>query len=129
MMTLSRLHWRMQRATHASAVVVVRSRDGRVLLLRHPSGMLQLPRKELDGWITIAHQVEDWLNDLLTQSAAISLVSVEGSCGDFTFVYTAKIDNPPVMPSAARWLAPDLSAVSLKNEEAALLRSCIDKPV
>ena len=65
---LLRLHWRMQRATLASVVLVVRSNDGKVLLISDAAGTLQLPRKELDGRVTIPHQAQDWLNGLLVQS-------------------------------------------------------------
>jgi hypothetical protein len=125
MMKLFRLHWRMQRATLASAVVVVRDGDGRVLLLSQPSGTFQLPRKELDGRIDITHQVEAWLNDLLTRATAISLVSLEGSCGDVTLLYTAEVDMPPATEQAARWLLPDFALTGLGAEDVRLLRLSI----
>jgi hypothetical protein len=122
---LWRLHWRMQRATLASVVVVVRSNDGAVLVLRDASGALQLPRKQLDGWVPIPDQAQDCLNGHLAQSAAISLLAVEGTCSDVTFLYEASIDRPPTLSQAARWLEPDLAALSLRDDEARLLRLCL----
>lgn len=74
---LWRLQWRIERATLATAVVVVRSDDGHVLVVSEPSGTFQLPSTSLNGWITITHQVEDWLKELLQRAATASLVSVE----------------------------------------------------
>jgi len=125
MMKLFRLHWRLQRATPASAVVVVRNSDGRVLLLSQPSGTFQLPRKELDGRIDITHQVADWLNDLLARPTAMSLVSLEGSCGDVTLLYTVEVDTPSGTEQAARWLSPDIALTGLGAEDVRLLRLCV----
>ena len=122
---LWRLQLRIERATLATAVVVVRSDDGHVLVVSDPSGMFQLPSTSLDGWITITHQVEDWLKELLQRAATASLVSVAGTCGDVTFLYRAEIDTGPVMHQAARWLSPDIAAVSLTNEHARLFSLCI----
>ena len=48
-----RVVWRIQRASLARAVLVVRNRDGRILVLGEPSGTLQLPLKMLDGRVTV----------------------------------------------------------------------------
>jgi hypothetical protein len=122
---LLRLHWRMQRATPASVAVVVHSNDGKVLVISDASGTVCLPRKELDGWINISDQVQDWVGEVLTQPAAISLVTIEGACGDITFLYRANIDTPSAMSEAARWLEPDLAALRLRDDEAGLLRLCL----
>lgn len=119
---LLRLHWRLRRATLASIVLVVRSNDGKVLVISDAAGSFHLPRKQPDGWITIPHQIQDWMNELLAQSAAVSLVTIEGACGDVTFLYGANIDTPPAMSQAARWLDPDLAALSLRDDDAHLLR-------
>jgi hypothetical protein len=115
----------MQRATPASVAVVLRGNDGKVLVLSDASGAIQLPRKELNGWVNISDQVQDWVGELLGQPAAISLVTIEGACGEVTFLYGANIDVPPAMSEAARWLEPDIAALSLRDDEAGLLRLCL----
>ena len=48
---------RVQRSTLASAVLVVRRHDGRVLALASTSGELRLPLKELDGWKAVPRKL------------------------------------------------------------------------
>ena len=86
-----RLFLRVQRATLAKAVLVVRRQDGRVLTFTSSPGELRLPAKELDGWRTVTVQVEEWLAQLLQQAARVKLVGIVGAPGfrGITFLYCA----------------------------------------
>ena len=70
---------RVQRATLANAVLVVRREDGWVLALSSTSGELRLPIKELDGWKAVTAQVEEWLEQLLQQRQTPKLVAIDGT--------------------------------------------------
>ena len=84
---------RVQRATLARAVVVIRRQDGRVLALQSVSGELRLPIKELDGWQAVTTQVEEWLEQLLQDRQTATLVAIEGtpSHHGVTFLYSAEV--------------------------------------
>ena len=56
-----RLFLRVQRATLANAVLVVRRQNGCVLALPSLSGEPRLPLMELDGWQAVTTQIEEWL--------------------------------------------------------------------
>jgi hypothetical protein len=113
---------RMQRATFANAVLVVRNQDGRVLVVRSPSGELRLPSKPLDAWLTITTQVEDWLEEMLRQSSTPSLVAIDGtpSREGVTFLYTATL-QALVEAEDELWLEPDVAAAALSGNDTRLL--------
>jgi hypothetical protein len=113
---------RMQRATFANAVLVVRNQDGRVLVVRSPSGELRLPAKPLDAWLTITTQVEDWLEEMLRQSSTPSLVAIDGtpSREGVTFLYTATL-QALVEAEDELWLEPDVAAAALSGNDTRLL--------
>jgi hypothetical protein len=96
---------RVQRATLAKAVLVVRRQDGRVLTFPSSSGPLRLPTEELDGWRAVTTQVEEWLERLLQQTASPKLVGVVGAPGhqSVTFVYCAIVPTLSVDPRGV-WL-------------------------
>ena len=87
----------MQRATLASAVLVVRGSDGNLLAFPSSSGALGLPRKELDGRRPIGAQVEEWLDQILRQASKPKLQAIDGTPGrkGVTFLYSADIDAIP----------------------------------
>lgn len=120
-----RVVWRIKRATLARAVLVVRNRDGRILVLGEPSGTLQLPLKMLDGRVTVTTQVDDWLQQILPRAATPSLVAVEGTGGEgITFVYKAEIDVESPVHQDECWLPPEVAALSLNSEDARVLKIC-----
>jgi hypothetical protein len=122
---LWRLLLRVLRATSAQAVLVVRRRDGRVLVLLSPSGDLRLPVKQLDAWIPIPTQVEIWLEGLIQQSSTPSLVAVDGSPGKegVTFLYGSEIESVSAK-SEDVWLDPEAAAVNLRGNDHRLLLLC-----
>jgi hypothetical protein len=65
---------RMQRATFANAVLVVRKSDGRVLVVSAPSGELRLPAIPLDAWLPIPTQVEEWLEERFSSGLFLRLL-------------------------------------------------------
>jgi hypothetical protein len=114
---------RVQRATLASAVVVVRRQDGRVLALPSVSGELRLPIKELDGWQAVTTQVEEWLEQLLQDRQTAKLVAIEGtpSHHGVTFLYSA--EGPCVGASGVRLDADALLPVLNARDRKFLLLS------
>jgi hypothetical protein len=78
---LWRILLRVQRATLAKAVLIIYGDDGRVLVHALPSGRLELPRRELSGWIPIETQVHAWLAQLPYEKSVPAFVSVEGTPG------------------------------------------------
>jgi hypothetical protein len=116
----------MQRATFANAVLVVRRPDGRLLALPSPSGRLRLPDKQLDAWIPITTQVEEWLEQLLHQGSKPSLVVVDGTPGQkgVTFLYAATIESALAESSEEVWLEPDGAASGLSSKHSRLLLLC-----
>jgi hypothetical protein len=113
---------RVERATLASAVVVVRRQDGRVLALQSISGELQLPIKELDGWQAVTTQVEEWLEELLQDRQTAKLVAIEGtpSHHGVTFLYSAEV---PYLVAGGVWLDADaaLPVLNARDREFLLL--------
>jgi len=127
---LWRVLLRMQRASLANAVLVVRRRDGRVLVLPSPSGGLRLPVKHLDAWIPIAAQVEEWLGQLLQEKSTPSLVAIDGTpAEEVTFVYVATAASPSVKTGDQLWLDTDVAGSSLRDVDGRLLRLCTDRAV
>ena len=123
---LWRVLLRAQRATVANAVLVVRRRDGHILASASPSGELRLPDKQLDAWIPITTQVEEWLDQLLQQRPAPALVAVDGTPGPkgVTFLYAATTDSPVARGRDEVWLEPDMAASDLSSEHSRLLLLC-----
>ena len=113
---------RVQRATLASAVLVVRRGDGSVLALPSTSGALALPRKELDGWRPIGTQVEEWLVQILRHTSTFQLQAIDGTPGrkGVTFLYSADTDASP--PEAGcMWLDAELAPSALSVGDRRLL--------
>jgi len=121
-----RLLLRIQRATLAKAVLVVCRQDDLILVFASPSGELQLPYKQLDAWVPITTQVEEWLDQLLPQASRPSLVSVDGTPGSegITFLYTAKGAAVHTESGEGTWLHPDIAAVRLGSRDNRLLCLC-----
>jgi hypothetical protein len=126
---LWRVLLRMQRACLANAVLVLRRRDGRVLVLPSPSGGLRLPVKQLDAWIPIAAQVEEWLGELLQEKSKPSLVAIDGTpAEEVTFIYVATADaSQSAKTDDQLWLDTDVAASSLRDEDGRLLRLCTSR--
>jgi hypothetical protein len=129
-MKIWRVLLRMQRASLAYGMLVVRGKDDRVLLLASASGELQLPVKELDGWLPIATQIEEWLGKLLPHASKPCLVSIDGSPGreGVCFIYTAKFEDDTRRGSEL-WLEPNAAASALNRREGQLLLRCINIPL
>jgi hypothetical protein len=117
---------RVQRATLANAVLVVRRQDGRVLALSTTSGELRLPAIELDGWKVVTAQVEEWLEQLLERRQTPRLVAIEGTPGrqGVTFIYSA--DAGAAFPDNATgvWLDPEVALPTLSNQDRRILLNC-----
>jgi hypothetical protein len=113
---------RMQRATFANAVLIVRNKNGLILVVRSPSGELRLPAKPLNAWLTITTQVEDWLEEMLQQRSTPSLVAIDGtpSREGVTFLYTATL-QALVEAEDELWLEPDVAAAALSGNDTRLL--------
>jgi len=123
---LWRVLLRVQRATFAHAVLVVRRRDGPVLVWLSPCGRLRLPVKQLDAWIPITTQVEEWLKRLSPQSSVPVLVAVDGTPGreGVTFLYAANVDPGRAQGGEEVWLEPDIAASRLDGNDGRLLLLC-----
>jgi hypothetical protein len=121
---MRRVPLRLKRAFLAEAAVVVRSGDGRILVMSPSPGELQLPTKALNGWHNVQHQVEDFLKELVGRSVAVSLVSVEGLVGDIIFLYRANLAEMPSGGRNGRWLPPEIVAAKLRPTDARLLTLC-----
>ena len=121
-----RLLLRIQRATLAKAVLVVCRQDDLILVFASQSGELQLPYKQLDAWVPITTQVEEWLDQLLPQASTPSLVSVDGTPGreGITFLYTAKGASVHTKSGEGTWLHPDIAAVRLSSGDNRLICLC-----
>jgi len=117
-----RVFLRIQRATLASAVLVVRGPDGSFLALPSSSGRLGLPRKELDGWRPIGAQVEEWLDRILRQASKPKLRAIDGTPGrkGVTFLYLAYTDASPPLANGM-WLDADLALSALSVADRRLL--------
>jgi hypothetical protein len=123
LMKFLRVFLRLQRATLANAILVIRRPDGCVLAFPSQSGELRLPFKELDGWKTVTSQVEEWLEQLLHQRQAPELVAIEGTPGrqGVTFLYSAKASLSYSEHSDGIWLDPDGAPPTLRSSERRLL--------
>jgi hypothetical protein len=120
---LWRVLLRAQRATVANAVLVVRRPDGCILALALPSGELRLPDKQLDAWVPIDTQVEEWLEQLLESSCAPSLVAVDGTPGrkGVTFLYVADAGASASDQGKGTWLDPDVALGTVPADDRRLL--------
>jgi hypothetical protein len=121
---LWRAFLRVQRATLANAVLVVREGDGRVLAIPSPSGRLRLPDIQLDAWIPIPTQVEGLLIQLTRERSTPALVAVDGTPGKegVSFLYAATIDSSPAKSSHEIWLDADDAARSLGSRDKRLIQ-------
>ena len=117
-----RVFLRIQRATLASAVLVVRGPDGSLLALPSSSGRLELPRRELDGWRPIGAQVEEWLDRILRQASKPKLQAIDGTPGrkGVIFLYSADMDASPSLADGM-WLDADLALSALSVADRRLL--------
>src|SRR5262245_3325238 len=88
---LWRMIWRIERATIARTGLVARSTDGQYLLLN--SSGYHLPSIELNGRVNITHQTKAVAQELLGTSVDISLVAIEGTCGDVSFLFRTDPDS------------------------------------
>jgi hypothetical protein len=115
----------MQRATFAKAVLVVGDSDGRVLVVRAPSGELRLPAIALDAWLPIPTQVDELLEQVLHQRSVPSLVAIDGTPGreGVTFLYAATLEALSERGDEL-WLEPDVAAAALGGNDKRLLLLC-----
>jgi hypothetical protein len=113
---------RAQRATAAHAVLLVRDSDGRVLASASPTGGVRLPQKQLDPWMPIAFQIEEWLEELLLQGSTPFLIAIDGTPGPrgVTFLYAASIESV-LASNEGVWLEPDIATLELSSEDGRLL--------
>ena len=113
---------RVQRATLASAVLVVRRPDGSLLAFPSSSGRLGLPRKELDGWRPIGAQVEEWFDQIMRQAPKPKLQAIDGTPGrkGVIFLYSADMDASPSLADGM-WLDADLAPSALSAGDRRLL--------
>lgn len=118
---LRRWPLRMSPGFIAEAAVVVRSNDGRVLLIKEASGELVLPRLSVEGRQSVHLQVAALLEELLEQPASASLVSAVGVVGDMTFLFRAEAPANIKGQGGRSWLAPDVAATALSPKDARLL--------
>ena len=110
-----RVFLRLQRATTAQAVLILRRGDGRILVLPSSSGKQRLPDLQLDAHIPIPTQVEELGLQLTQQNPKPSLVAIDGTPGPdgVTFIFTATIETVLANGVDENWLEPDVAAVSL----------------
>jgi hypothetical protein len=116
---------RVQRATLAHAVLVLRRRDGSILVLGSPSGGLRLPVKQLDAWVPITMQVEDWVRELLRENGKPTLIAIDGTPAreGITFLYGATTETLYAKKIGGElWLDMDVAASSLSGTDGRLLR-------
>jgi hypothetical protein len=123
-----RMLLRVQRATLAKAVLVLRREDGSILVLASPSGELALPAIELDAWRPVTTQVEALLGELLQERPSPALSFVNGTPGaeGVTFVYAATIDSARAGSLGGTWLAPEMALRALPSRDRLLLLSEAD---
>jgi len=120
---------RVQRATLANAVLVVRRQDDRVLAFTaEESGEVRLPSIELDGWRPVGTQVQEWINQLLQQpstpqlQATPQLRAIDGTPGrkGVTFLYSADVAGSP-QEVGCTWLEAELAPSALSVRDRRLL--------
>lgn len=117
--------WRVQRATPAVAVLVARRKDDDgILLLCSQSGEVHLPTKQLNAWIPVATQVEEWQGQLLQQASDPVLVAVDGSPGKagVTFLYAAEIEGIAARRYGELWIDLQVASPRLTERENHMLR-------
>jgi hypothetical protein len=116
---------RMQRATAAKAVLIVKDKDGRILTMRAASGALHLPAKALDALLPITTQVQELIEQVLSERVVPSLVAVHGtpSAEGVAFLYAATL-NASANSQGGIWLEPGVAAVTLGGEDNRLLHRC-----
>jgi hypothetical protein len=112
----------------ANAVIVV-ERDGEVLVHSLPSGRLELPRQELDGWAPIESQVKTWLAQFPCEKSAPELISVEGTPGatGVDFLYAATLVAAPSANRGELWLDYEAAKVALDAADRRLLTLCASR--
>jgi hypothetical protein len=121
---LWRMLLRVQRSCLANAVLVVRSGEGRVLLVSAPSGGLQLPTRELNGWIVVGTQVSQWLAQLSPLATHASLVAVDGTPrSGVTFLYEAVLETESAGADKV-WIEPESAVSILDGNDRRLLGRC-----
>jgi hypothetical protein len=122
-----RIFLRMQRATLANAVLVMRRTDDRVLAVDSPSG-LGLPSLELSGWRPVGMQVQEWVDRISGQPSAPGLRAVDGAPGQegVTFLYSADIEGASP-DEGYTWLEAELASSALSERDRRLLRLSIDQ--
>jgi hypothetical protein len=115
LMKFLRVFLRVQRATLANAILVIRRPDGCVLAFPSQSGELRLPFKELDGWKTVTSQVEEWLEQLLQPRQTPELVVIKGTPGrqGVTFLYSAEAISSVAKRTSGTWLNPEIALQTL----------------
>jgi hypothetical protein len=121
---------RLERATLAYGILVLRRNDDRLLLLQSPTGESHLPFKELEGWSPIPDQIEDWLAELRPKEALKpKLVCVDGTPDHdgVCFVYTASIQDD-TREGGELWLSPHEAASILGERERRLFQRCANIP-
>ena len=121
---LWRMLLRVQRSCLASAVLVVHSGEGRVLLVPSSSGGLQLPAQEMNGWIAIGTQVSQWLAQLSPLATHATLVAVDGTPrSGVTFLYEAVLESESADADKV-WVQPDSAISILDGKNRRLLSRC-----
>jgi len=119
-----RVFLRVERACLTNAVLVVHSGEGRVLLVPSSSGGLQLPAREMNGWIAIGAQVSQWLAQLSPLATHASLVAVDGTPrSGVTFLYEAVIESESADADKV-WVEPESAASILDGNDRRLLGRC-----
>jgi len=108
-----RFYIRARRASLSTAVLVVRSGSGEVLVKANKSSGHSLPRMELNCWQPFLPQIEDWAEEFTSHAFSPTLTAVEARCGDFTFVYSSRLVSSECISSATCWLTPEVAAQSL----------------
>jgi hypothetical protein len=122
-----RVFLRVQRAFLANAVLVVRNSQGRVLLVPAPSGGLQLPTREMNGWLAVGTQVNEWLVQLSPLRAHASLVAVDGTPkSGVIFLYEAVLKTESAGADKI-WVEPDSAVSILNGNDRRLLHRCTDR--
>lgn len=118
--------WRIQRATPASAVILIRDSSGRVLVRRHQDAV-QLPAIALSAWDPVRAQVECVLKGLCRPPNA-SLIAIDGSIGPggvtflFGAIHTGGLHEGGGPPKGFVWLEPNAALHCLTEADRRFLR-------
>jgi hypothetical protein len=115
---------RMQRATLATAICVLRNSEGQILVAPAPNGELKLPAIPIDGWLNVHAQVEEWLRERVRLPPQPTLVCINGtpSRTGITFLFAATVETRSVIKEE-RWVDPELIALPLSDIDPCLIRS------